>query len=87
MINDVLTVLQAFDFIQIGVISSIEIQHTDHGFVLCLVGSDKRRWFLRSQRNDQPRVFKTLQAAMNIIDDLVVSTEIIKIPIILEDKA
>ena len=31
---------------------------------------------------DQPRIFKSLQAAINIIDDLGVPTEIIKIPII-----
>ena len=80
--SNVLTVLQAFDFVQVGLINSIEIQRVDGGFVICLVGIDQS-WKIRSQRNDQPRIFKSLQAAINIIDDLGVPTEIIKIPIIL----
>ena len=79
--NQVLTVLQAFDFIRIGVISSIEIQRVGDGFVIYLIGAEQN-WAIRSQRNDQPRIFKSLQAAVNIIDDLGVPTEIIKIPII-----
>ena len=77
----VLTVLQAVDFIQVGLITSIEIQRVDGGFVICLVGTEQN-WAIRSQRNDQPRIFKSLQAAINIIDDLGVPTEIIKTPII-----
>ena len=79
--SNVLTVLQAFDFVQVGLINSIEIQRVEGGFVICLVGIDKN-WKIRSQRIDQPRIFKSLQAAINIIDDLGVPTEIIKIPII-----